>query len=219
MLPKLPKTILVTGFAPFGGEKINPSWQIVKALPDMLAGYRVEKLLVPTEFGQSIAVVTSVIEKLKPALILCLGQAGSRAAMSIERIAINVNDASIADNAGVQPVDTAIVEHAPAAYFCTLPLKAMMTAMITAGAPAEISNTAGTFVCNHLIYGVLHHLAIHQSASRAGFMHVPFLESQILNRADTAALSLAAMVEGTKAAIIAAIQNHIDIKIVGGKLH
>lgn len=219
MLPKMLKTILVTGFAPFGGESINPSWQIVKALPDLMAGCRVEKLLVPTEFGQSINVVTSAIDKLTPALILCLGQAGGRAAMSVERIAINVNDACIADNASAQPIDAMIVEHAPAAYFCTLPIKAMVAAIAKAGVPAEVSNTAGTFVCNHLIYGVLHHLATHQLPAHAGFMHVPFLESQIMGRAGTASLSLAAMIEGTKAAIMAAIENRTDIKTVGGKLH
>ena len=120
------RTVLVTGFTPFGGEKINPSWQIVKALPELISGYRVEKLRVPTEFGKSINVVTKAIDKLKPNLVLCIGQAGGRAHMSLERVAINVDDARIADNAGAQPIDEVISEGAPAAYFCTLPVKAMV---------------------------------------------------------------------------------------------
>ena len=213
------KCVLVTDFMPFAGDKTNPSWEIAKALPETLAGYRIETLRVPTEFGKAITVATNVIKKLKPDIVLCLGQAGGRSRMSVERLAINVDDARIADNAGNQPIDTAIFEGAPAAYFCTLPVKAMVAAMAEAGVPAEVSNTAGTFVCNHLIFGVLHHLATHQLSTRAGFMHVPFLESQIIDRADTASLSLANMIEGTKAAIMAAIKNRTDIKTVGGTLH
>lgn len=213
------KCVLVTGFMPFAGDKTNPSWEIAKSLPEMLAGYRIETLRVPTEFGKAITVTHKAIKKLKPEIVLCLGQAGGRSRMSVERVAINVDDARIADNAGNQPIDAAIFDDAPAAYFCTLPVKAMVAAMAKAGVPAEVSNTAGTFVCNHLIFGVLHHIATHQLSTRAGFMHVPFLDSQIIDRADTAALSLTTMIEGTKAAIIAAIKNRNDIKTVGGTLH
>ena len=213
------KCVLVTGFMPFAGDKTNPSWEIAKALPEMLVGYRVETLRVPTEFGKAITVATKAIKKLKPEIVLCLGQAGGRSRMSVERIAINVDDARIADNAGNQPIDAAIFNDAPAAYFCTLPVKAMVAAMAKSGVPAEVSNSAGTFVCNHLIFGVLHYIATHQLLARAGFMHVPFLDSQIIDRADTASLSLNAMIEGTKAAIMAAIKNSTDIKTVGGTLH
>jgi pyroglutamyl-peptidase len=213
------RTILVTGFTPFGGEKINPSWQIVKALPELISGFRVEKLRVPTEFGKSINVVTKAIDKLKPNLVLCLGQAGGRAYMSLERVAINVDDARIADNAGAQPIDEAIADGAPAAYFCTLPIKAMVASMTKKHIPAEISNTAGTFVCNHLIFGVLHHIAIKQYPIRAGFMHVPFLDSQVVGRSDVPSMPLLAMIDGTKAAIIAAIKYREDIKSIGGALH
>ncbi len=215
----LNKCVLVTGFMPFAGDKTNPSWEIAKSLPEMLAGYRVVSLRVPTEFGKVITVTHKAIKKLKPEIVLCLGQAGGRSRMSVERVAINVDDARIADNAGNQPIDAAIFDDAPAAYFCTLPVKAMVAAMAKAGVPAEVSNTAGTFVCNHLIFGVLHHIATHQLSTRAGFMHVPFLDSQIIDRADTAALSLTTMIDGTKAAIIAAIKNRNDIKTVGGTLH
>ena len=115
------RSILVTGFTPFGGEKINPSWQIVKALPEIISGYNIVKLRVPTEFGKSIKVVTRAIDKLQPNIVICLGQAGGRAHMSVERVAINMDDALIADNAGAQPIGEAIIDGAPAAYFCTLP--------------------------------------------------------------------------------------------------
>lgn len=211
--------ILVTGFAPFAGEAINPSWQVVQALPDKIGYHRVEKLCVPVAFGEAIGCVTKAINKHKPGLVLCLGQAGGRSRMSVERIAINVDDAAIADNTHQQPIDQAIIADGPSAYFCTLPIKAMVAAMTKAGIPAEVSNTAGTFVCNHLIYGVLHHIATGRRAVRAGFMHVPFVESQIVDRANTPALSLATMVVGTRAALRAALQHTRDVKYRGGALH
>lgn len=212
-------TFLVTGFTPFNGEKINPSWQIVKALPGSISGYKIIKLRVPTEFGRSINVVIKAIDKLKPDIVLCLGQAGGRAQMSVERVAINVNDARVVDNAGVQPIDEAIAEDAPAAYFCTLPVKAMVHSMLDQNIPAEVSNTAGTFVCNHLIFGVLHHIALRQYPIRAGFMHVPFVDSQVVGRDDVPSLTLPAMIEATKAAIIAAIKHRADIKTIDGANH
>jgi pyroglutamyl-peptidase len=198
--------VLVTGFEPFGGEKVNPSWEIVRALPATLGGLRIEKLLVPTEFGRSVRVVARAIDKLDPALVLCIGEAGGRSRMSVERVAINVSDARIADNAGKQPADEAIRGDGPAAYLCTLPVKSMVAAIAKAGIPAEVSNSAGTFVCNQLIYGVLDHVARKKLAVRAGFMHVPYLEAQVLDKPHTAAMALASMVEGTKAAIMAAIK-------------
>jgi pyroglutamyl-peptidase len=218
MRAKSNKIVLVTGFTPFAGETVNPSWEIAKALPDVIATHRIEKLRVPTEFGKSIDVVARAIDKLKPSIVLCLGQAGGRSRITVERVAINVDDARIADNAGVQLIDTPIRDAAPAAYFSTLPIKAMVDSMSRAGVPAEVSNTAGTFVCNHLLYGVLHHTASNPSI-RAGFMHVPFVESQIVYRADTPAMSLAIMIEGVKAAIIAAIKTRTDLKLTGGTEH
>ena len=218
-LPKPAKIVLVTGFAPFGGEAINPSWEIVRALPEKIAGFQIVKLRVPTEFGKSITAATKAITTLQPAIVLCLGQAGSRSRMSVERVAINVNDAVIADNAHQQPIDEAIFVGAPAAYFATLPIKSMVAAMSRKGVPAEVSNTAGTFVCNHLLYGVLHHIAVKNLAARAGFMHVPFVESQIVDRPNTASLSLATMIVGVEAAITTAVKHQRDVKRVGGALH
>lgn len=212
------RRVLVTGFTPFDGENVNPSWEIVRALPDDIAGYRVEKLKVPTEFGKAVEVAAKAIDKWQPKLVLCFGQAGGRSRMSVERVAININDARIADNAGAQLIDEPIVVNGPAAYFCTVPVKAMVAGMARAGVPAEVSNSAGTFVCNHLIYGVMHHIACRGYATRAGFIHVPFMESQILERPGAAALSLATMIGGAKAAIMAAVRNKTDLKLVGGTL-
>jgi pyroglutamyl-peptidase len=208
-MPAAPKCVLVTGFEPFGGEKLNPSWEIVHALPATLGGHRIEKLLVPTEFGRSVQVVVRAIGKFKPGLVLCIGEAGGRSRMSVERVAINVSDARIADNAGRQPIDEPVRGGGPAAYLCTLPVKSMVAAIAKAGVPAEVSNSAGTFVCNQLIYGVLDHIADKSLAVRAGFMHVPYLEAQVLDKAHTPAMALASMVEGTKAAIMAAIKERM----------
>ena len=218
MTQKSTRCVLITGFTPFGGERTNPSWEIVKTLPEILAGYRMEKLSVPTEFDKAIAVTTKAIDTLQPSIVLCFGQAGGRTRMSVERIAINVDDARIADNAGNQMIDQTIRTNGPAAYFCTVPIKAMVAAMIKAGVPAEVSNTAGTFVCNHLIYGVLHHIATTKTITRAGFVHVPYLESQVLGKPGTASMSLANMITGAKAAIMAAIKNKTDLKLSGGAL-
>ena len=218
MTQKSTRCVLITGFMPFGGERTNPSWEIVKTLPEILAGYRVEKLRVPTEFGKAIAVTTKAIDKLKPSIVLCFGQAGGRSRISVERIAINVDDARIADNAGNKMIDQTIFTGGPAAYFCTVPIKAMVAAMTKAGVPAEVSNTAGTFVCNHLIYGVLHHISTTKSTTRAGFIHVPYLKSQVLDKPGTASMSLANMIVGAKAAIMAAIKNKTDLKLSGGAL-
>ena len=218
MSQKLARCVLVTGFTPFGGERTNPSWEIVKGLPETISGYRLEKLRVPTEFGKAIAVTTKAMDKLKPTIVLCFGQAGGRTCMSVERIAINVNDARIADNAGRQPTDEVIHAEGPAAYFCTVPIKTMVAAMTKSGVPADVSNTAGTFVCNHLIYGVLHHIATTKSSARAGFIHVPYLESQVLDKPGIASMSLATMIAGAKATIMAAIKNKTDLKLSGGAL-
>ena len=213
------RCVLVTGFTPFAGEDTNPSWEIVKELPDSIAGYRIEKLKVPTEFGKAIDVASKAIDKHQPKVVLCFGQAGGRSRMSVERVAINVDDARIEDNAGTLLIDEPIRRNAPAAYFCTVPVKAMVANMIRAGVPAEVSNSAGTFVCNHMIYGVLHHIATQGYVMRAGFVHVPYMETQILYRADTAAMSLATMINGAKAAIIVAVRNKTDLKLVGGSLN
>lgn len=215
--------VLVTGFAPFGGESINPSWQIASRLPTYIDKAEIKRLEVPTEFNRAIKIVTREIDKHKPTIVLCLGQAGGRAALTLERLAINIDDAVIADNAGKQPIDKPIVAGAPAAYFATLPIKAMVAAIQKNNLPASVSNTAGTFVCNHLIYGVLHHIAKKQYATRAGFMHVPYLSAQVVTNAGQASMSLADMVLGVEVAIAVAIAMALnkknDQKLTGGTLN
>ena len=190
---------------PFGGERTNPSWEIAKSLPKIISGHRVVALRVPTEFGKAIDVTIKAINAHQPEIVLCFGQAGGRSCMNVERVAINVDDARTADNAGKQLIDEAVRTDGPAAYFCSVPIKAMVAAMKKAGVPAVISNTAGTFVCNHLIYGVLDHIAQYRLTTRAGFIHVPYLELQVLDKADTAAMALATMITGAEVAIMAAI--------------
>jgi pyroglutamyl-peptidase len=219
MAVRNPRKVLVTGFMPFGGETVNPSWEIVKALPDVMGGYRIEKLKVPVEWGKAIETVTRAIDKHQPDVVLCFGQAGGRSRMSVERVAINIDDARQADNAGQMRADQAIIVGAPAAYFANLPIKAMVASMHKVNVPAEVSNSAGTYVCNHLLYGVLNHIATMRLSTRAGFIHVPYVETQILDKPGTPAMALSTMIAGAKAAIAAAIRRKADLKLVGGTLH
>jgi pyroglutamyl-peptidase len=210
--------VLVTGFEPFGGEAGNPSWDLCALLPDSIAGLRVSKVRVPCQFRRAIEATAVAIERERPSLVLCLGQAGGRAHLSVERVAINVDDARIADNAGHQPVDEPIAPDAPPAYFATVPVKAMVAAMRAARVPAEVSNSAGTFVCNHLMYGVLHFLAASGQKARAGFIHVPYAEAQVLDKRDAPAMSIESMTAGIAAAIEAAARTKTDIAVAEGAL-
>lgn len=212
------RVVLVTGFDPFGGEALNPSWEICGRLPREIGGLRVETCRVPCEFRRAIEVVAEAIETHRPSMVVCLGQAGGRTHMSVERVAINVNDARMDDNAGSKPIDEPIARGGPAAYFSTLPIKAMALAMREAGVPAEVSNTAGTYVCNHLMYGVLHYLAGSGNAARAGFIHVPYAEAQVAGKPGLPSLSLDTMVKGVQAAIAAAVARDTDIAAAEGKL-
>jgi pyroglutamyl-peptidase len=210
--------VLVTGFAPFGGEKTNPSWEVCGQLGAEIAGLAVETCLVPCEFRRAIEVVAASIERLHPVLVICLGQAGGRDRMSVERVAINIDDARIADNAGAQPIDESIAANGPPAYFSSLPVKAMALAMRAAGVPAEVSNTAGTFVCNHVMYGVLHYLAASGHRARAGFIHVPYSEEQVLGKPGVPSLSIASMVKAVRAGIVAAREHRHDVRAAEGAL-
>jgi pyroglutamyl-peptidase len=212
------RIVLVTGFTPFGGEAINPSWQIAASLPSQIGDAVIERLEVPTEFGKAIKITTRAIDRLKPNVVLCLGQAGGRSALTLERIAINIDDAAICDNAGKQPIDKPIMPRGNAAYFATLPIKAMVAAMARKNLPATVSNSAGTFVCNHLLYGVLHHIDKKKYATRAGFMHVPYLPAQVVGKVGLASMSLADMCLGVEAAIAAALIHKADVKLAGGTL-
>lgn len=212
------KVVLVTGFDPFGGESANPSWEICSRLPREIGGMRIETCRVPCEFRRAIEVVAEAVERHQPSIVLCLGQAGGRGRIGVERVAINVDDARMPDNAGAQPVDEPIAAEGPPAYFATLPVKAMARAIRAAGIPAEVSNTAGTYVCNHLMYGVLHFIAASGRETRAGFIHVPYAESQVLDKRDAPAMSLESMAKAIHAAIGAAIEHREDIAVAEGAL-
>ena len=170
------KKLLITGFDPFGGEKINPAWEAVKLLPDTLGEYTVYKLEIPTVFQKAGEKVLAEAQRLQPDVILCIGQAGGRVAVTPERVAVNVRDARIDDNEGNRPEDAPCVAGGPAAYFSTVPIKKMVAAMKDAGLPAAISDSAGTFVCNDVLYMLLHSCA--DSSVKVGFIHVPFLPEQ-----------------------------------------
>lgn len=170
------KKLLITGFDPFGGETINPSWEAVKRLPKEIGAYELYKLQIPTVFGHAAQTVLQKAEEILPDVILCVGQAGGRDAVTPERIGINIRDARIADNAGNQPSDEQIALDGPDGIFATVPVAAMARAIRDAQLPGKVSNTAGTFVCNDTLYTLLHHYA--GTAVRAGFIHVPYLPEQ-----------------------------------------
>lgn len=170
------KKLLITGFDPFGGESCNPAWEAVKLLPDTVGEYMLCKLEIPTVFGEAAKAVISAADTFDPDIILCIGQAGGRANLTPERIAVNIRDASIPDNAGNQPRGAFVVPDGPAAYFATLPVTDMATAIESAGFPAAVSNSAGTFVCNDTLYTLLHRYA--DTKVQVGFIHVPYLPQQ-----------------------------------------
>lgn len=170
------KKLLITGFDPFDGASVNPSWEAVKLLPDVIGEYELCKLQIPTVFGLAPKTVLEKAAEIDPDVIISVGQAGGRAAVTPERIGINVRDARITDNAGVSPKDEPIIPGGPDGLFSTLPVKAMIAAITEAGLPGAVSNTAGTFVCNDVLYSLLHHYA--GTKVRCGFIHVPFLPQQ-----------------------------------------
>lgn len=213
--------ILITGFEPFGGEPVNPSWEAVRRLPVEIAGAEVIKLQIPTVFGRSADVVRSAIVEHDPDVVVSVGQAGGRFMVHPERVAINIDDGRIEDNDGYQPIDTPIRTDGAPAYFSTLPIKAMVTAMRKAGVPAEVSNTAGTYVCNHIMYQVLYLIDREFPGKRGGFIHVPYATEQVLDKADQPSLGVEDMATAL-AAGLGAIVEHTgkdDEHTVGGALH
>ena len=212
--------ILVTGFDPFGGEKVNPALEAVKSLPSVIHGAEIRWVEIPTVFYQSAEVLETEIVRYQPDVVLCIGQAGGRASLTPERVAINQDDARIPDNQGNQPIDTPIRLDGQAAYFSTLPIKAMVQAIKEEGLPATVSNTAGTFVCNHLMYQALYLADKKFPNMRAGFMHIPYMTEQVINKPNTASMNLTDIVRGIEAAIGAIVDyKDKDIKLVGGTTH
>ena len=193
-------TILITAFEPFQQETINATMEALSLLPDSVCGHTLIKRTIPVVFGKAVEAVTALVDDLRPEAVICLGQASGRADVTPERVAINVMDARIPDNAGEQPVDAPIREDGPAAYFSTLPVKAMVQVMKEAGVPASLSNTAGTFVCNDLMYGLLDHLARTGRNIPAGFIHIPATPAQAVER-PTPSLAPETVAKGLAAAI------------------
>lgn len=211
--------ILVTAFDPFGGESVNPALEAVKALPDTIADATVIKVEIPTVFGASIDKVVAAIEEYRPTVVLNVGQAGGRFSVTPERVAINIDDARIQDNEGNQPIDVPVVEGGPLAYFSTLPVKAIVRAIRDDGLPCTLSNSAGTFVCNHVMYGTLHHLASTGDRVRAGFIHVPFIPDQVLDKPNMPSMSPSDITRSLKAAIRAIVASKDDIQMIAGETH
>jgi pyroglutamyl-peptidase len=212
--------VLVTGFEPFGGETLNPSREIALALDGTtIASHPVVGALLPVTFADSVLALETLLARHRPALALAIGQAGGRAELALERVAINLIDARIPDNAGAQPIDEAVIPGAPTAYFSRLPLRAMRARMIGAGAPTAISLTAGSFVCNHVFFALSHLLATRHAGMRGGFIHVPWLPVQAARHGGEPSLPLETMLHGVRAAVECALSASTDLDESGGATH
>ncbi len=212
------RTVLVTGFEPFGGESINPSALAARALHGRaIEGHEVHAAVLPCVFGESVALLRREIRRLRPSLVVCVGQAGGRAAIGVERVAINVDDARIPDNAGASPIDAPIAPRGPVAYWSTLPIKSIVAALRAGGLPAEVSQSAGTFVCNHVFYGLMHTLK-RRSGVRGGFVHVPYVPEQA-TRIGAPSLPLERMVDGLAITVATALTTEGDVREAGGATH
>lgn len=210
------KNVLLTGFEPFDGQAINPSEEIAREINEAtIARHKIVGALLPCVFGAALKELKHQLKLHEPALVICLGQAGGRAEITPERVAINVDDARIPDNAGQQPLDKPIVKAGPAAYFSTLPIKAIVHELRRREIPAAVSQTAGTFVCNHVFYGLMHELALHRPGVRGGFIHVPFVPEQTT---DQPSLPFEKMTEAIRVAIATAVDYRRDLKTGGGQV-
>ncbi|WP_323142985.1 pyroglutamyl-peptidase I [Massilia phyllosphaerae] len=213
------KTVLLTGFEPFNGADVNPSWEAARALDGWSGpGFQVAARELPCVFGRANLALFDAIDALQPDIVIAVGQAGGRHEISVERVALNVDDATIPDNAGQQPVDATIADGGPAAYFSTLPIKAIVRALRLRGFPAGVSQTAGTFVCNHVFYGLMQHAQAR--GMKAGFIHVPFLPQQVAGRADAApSMALNDIIDGLRIAVEVAVGVESDVAEAGGATH
>lgn len=212
--------VLVSGFEPFGQESVNPAWEAVQALPDLLEGMDVVKCQVPTAFCRAFPVLQTLLEQEQPDAVVCVGQAGGRSVISVEQVAINLREARIADNDGFQPQDVPILPTGPAAYFSTLPVLAMVEAIRQAGIPAAVSYTAGTFVCNDLMYQLLQALDQKERRIPGGFIHVPYLPVQAVHHpTGTPSMALEEIQRGLCAALstlASSLQNESGLEFAKG---
>ncbi|MEV6607931.1 pyroglutamyl-peptidase I [Kutzneria sp. NPDC051319] len=211
-------TVLLTGFEPFAGDTVNPSWEAVRLVD--VPGVELVKQQLPCVFGESITVLGQAIRAHEPDVVIAVGLAGGRDVITPERVAINLNDARIPDNSGRSPLDEPIVEGGPAAYFTGLPIKAGAKAMRDAGVPAAVSYSAGTFVCNHVFYGLMHLIATELPHVRGGFVHVPYSAEMTAGAAaDRASLPVRTIADGLAAFTLACVQTSDDLRVGEGTLH
>ncbi|MFD0713327.1 pyroglutamyl-peptidase I [Paenibacillus sp. GCM10027626] len=214
------KNVLITGFEPFGGAETNAAWEAVKRLADFkLEGANITIVQLPTEFGRSIESLRQAVQNVRPDMVISVGQAEGRANITPERVAINVDDARIPDNAGQSPIDKPIVPQGPVAYWSTLPIKAIVRDIRKAGIAAAVSNTAGTFVCNHLFYGLAHLIATKYPQMRGGFIHIPLISEQTEGRPDVPSMPLDDIVQGLAIAVATTICVEQDIEEEGGQIN
>lgn len=213
--------ILLTGFEPFGGETVNPSWEAAQQAAAVLVaeGQFAVAVQLPCVFGASIDALAAAVRAHQPDLVLCVGQAGGRTEISLERVAVNIDDARIPDNAGNQPIDEPVRAGGPAAYFSTLPLKRSLRAVMEAGLPAAVSQTAGTYVCNHVFYGLMDLLARDRvTTARGGFIHVPFSTEQA-HAHGVAGLPVGEMAAALVIIARESVESGVDVRIAAGAEH
>lgn len=210
--------VLITGFDPFGGESINPALEAVKKLPNIISNAEIIKLEIPTVFKKSLDKIEENILAHKPDILISIGQAGGRFGITPERVAINIDDARIEDNEKNQPIDLKVFEDGENAYFTTLPIKAMVKEMQEAGIPSSVSNSAGTFVCNHVMYGVLYMINKKYPNIKGGFIHVPYIPSQVVNKPNMPSMSIEDISKGLELSVKAAVENNTDIKTAQGEI-
>lgn len=212
------KTLLITGFEPFDGEAVNPSWAVAQALHgQVIAGARVAAVQLPCVFAQALLSLQAALDRQRPAWVLALGLAGSRSAVSVERVAVNLVDARIPDNAGAQPVDEPVVAGGPAAFFTGLPAKAIVAALRQAGWPAELSHSAGSFVCNQVFYGLMQALAARPGVV-GGFIHLPPMPEQAARHPQTQTMPLAEQLAAMRRVVGLLVAGTPELRTVGGRV-
>lgn len=209
--------VLITGFDPFGGESINPAWEAIKGMENVVDGIEIIKLQIPTVFKKSAEKLFTGIEEHKPDVVICVGQAGGRYDMTVERVAINMDDGRIPDNDGYQPIDSPVYQDGENAYFATLPIKGIVEEMKLAKIPASVSNTAGTYVCNHIMYSLLYYVSKNNLDIKGGFIHVPFIREQVVDKKNVPYMELSSITEALECAVKALNKYDVDVKVSGGK--
>lgn len=209
---------LVTGFDPFGGDEVNPSALAVSRLKKKIGKVMVVTAVLPTSYAKSAGVLREVMEKAKPDIVLCVGQAGGRAELCLERVGINVQDARIPDNDRNQPINIPVRADGPAAYFATLPVKACVAEMRRAGLPAAVSNTAGTFVCNHILYSLMDIIESHPAKMRGGFLHIPYVPEQAARLGGAPSMAVDDIVRGIEIIVATSAARTTDIHTAEGRI-